>query len=245
MLKQLQEIIQSVQGIPTKINSSYEFDGIVVPRVTAILSDMLHEDYLMDWSNYLGLYKHQKYKDVLDAAADKGSYVHNGIEDYIQNGVELDSSNIPQEYLYEVTNAWNSFLKWWEIIRKAGGEVIMQEQELVCQWYGGTLDILLKINDKVYLVDFKTSNNLSYKYCLQLAAYRYMLRTLYGIEVDGVMIVKLNKKEPIFEELVYDMQSIEDLTFINQCETCFHTLVAAYYQRKWIEWQFKERIKEV
>ena len=75
MLKQLQEIIQSVQGIPTKINSSYEFDGIVVPRVTAILSDMLHEDYLMDWSNYLGLYKHQKYKDVLDAAADKGSSV--------------------------------------------------------------------------------------------------------------------------------------------------------------------------
>lgn len=216
---------------------------MAVPRVTAILSDMLHEDSLMSWSNYIGLVKHQKYKDVLDQAAEKGTYVHEGIEHYLQDGVELNSADIPYEYKEHVMNAWNSFLLWWSIVSKNDAQVLAQEMPLVCEFYGGTIDILLKINGKIYLMDFKTSNHLSYKYCLQLAAYRYLLRTLQGIEVDGIGIIRLEKQSINFEEMILDMSNPEDLQFMNDCETCFHSLVIGYYYRKQIEAQFKERMK--
>ena len=226
-------------------NSNYIYNGIVVPRVTTILSDMLHEDGLMGWSNYIGLYKRQKYKDVLDAAADKGTYVHNGIENYITNNVDLDIEDIPLQYQEEVNNAFQSFLTWWNIVNKNTIEVLMQEEPLVCQWFGGTLDLLLKINDKIFLIDFKTSNHLSYKYLLQLSAYRYMLRNIHNIEVDGVGIIRLEKTCINFEEIIIDLHVEDDLILMNHCEVCFASLVNGYYERKYIEEQFKEKLKEI
>ena len=34
--------------------SPYMYGSNYVPRVTSILSDMLHEEYLMRWANYMG-----------------------------------------------------------------------------------------------------------------------------------------------------------------------------------------------
>lgn len=39
--------------------SPYMYGSNYVPRVTSILSDMLHEEYLMRWANYMGRIKHQ------------------------------------------------------------------------------------------------------------------------------------------------------------------------------------------
>ena len=38
----------------------YQYQGYNIPRVTEILSSMLHENFLMVWSNSIGLYKRQK-----------------------------------------------------------------------------------------------------------------------------------------------------------------------------------------
>lgn len=226
-------------------NSNYIFNGIAVPRVTAILSNMLHEDSLMSWSNYIGFYKRQKYKDVLEEAANKGTYVHNGIENFISNNIDLDIEDIPFQYQEEVNNAYQSFILWWNIINKKEVQVLMQEESLVCQWFGGTLDLLINIDNKIYLIDFKTSNHLSYKYLLQLAAYRYMLRNMHGIEIDGVGIIKLDKNSINFEEMILDLHTEEDLILMNHCEICFASLVNGYYERKYIEEKFKERINTI
>ena len=209
----------------------YQYQGYNIPRVTEILSSMLHENFLMVWSNNIGLYQRKKYKDVLDEAANKGAYVHNAIEDYIQNDKELDLDTVTAGYRREVSYAYGSFKAWWSIVSRRNIKIIMQEGKLVCPWFGGTLDLLVEIDGRVYLLDFKTSNHPSYKYFLQLAAYRYVLKHFYGIEIYGCGIIKLNKKAIEFEEFIIDKSNPDYEEFMNLCERCFLSLVYAYYNR--------------
>ena len=229
----IESLLKSISAKELDIieGNHYQYQGYNIPRVTEILSSMLHENFLMVWSNSIGLYKRQKYKDVLDQAATKGSYVHDAIEDYIQNGNELDLDTVTAGYRTEVSYAYGSFKAWWAIISRRNIRIVMQEQKLVCPWFGGTLDLLLEIDGKVYLLDFKTSNHPSYKYFLQLAAYRYILKYYYGIEIYGCGIVKLNKKVIEFEEFIIDKSNSDYEEFMNLCERTFLSLVYAYFNR--------------
>lgn len=221
-------------------NDRYVFNGIGVPRVTEILSAMLHEDYLMGWANAMGLYKHQKYEDILSLSADIGTYTHSAIERYLSEGKELDLDEYPYRMRQQVSHAFNSFLEWWGIIKKIDHEILMQETKLVCKYFGGTIDMLIKINDKIYAVDFKTSNHSSYKHFLQLAAYRYMLKEAHGIETDGCIVLMLDKKTCRFTELILDFSNTDHLLFMDNCEETFLSLVYAYYNRGRIENMYKD-----
>ena len=213
----------------------YQYQSYFVPRVTEIISSMIHEDFLMTWANSIGLWKRKKYKDALDEAANKGTYVHNAIEDYIQNGNDLNLDNVLAGYRTEVNYAYGSFRAWWDIISKRNVRVIMQEHKLICPWFGGTLDLLIEIDGKVYLLDFKTSNYPSYKYFLQLSAYRYILKYYYGIEIYGCGVIKLNKKCIDFEEFIIDKSNPEYEGFMSLCEQTFLSLVYAYFNRNKVE----------
>lgn len=213
----------------------YQFEGVNVPRVTEILSNMLHDDFLMVWANNIGLYQRKKYKEELGKAATKGSYVHDAIEDYIQNQNELDLDTVTAGFRTEVSYAYGSFRAWWDIVSKRNIKIVMQEQRLVCPWFGGTLDLLVEIDGKIYLLDFKTSNYPSYKYFLQLSAYRYILKYYYGIEIYGCGIIKLNKKAIEFEEFIIDKANPEYEGFMDLCERTFLSLVYSYIHRVQVE----------
>lgn len=222
-----------------QISDHYQYNGYSVPRVTEIISSMIHEDYLMIWANNIGLYQKKKYKDVMEQAATKGTYVHDAIEDFIQNGNELDMDSVMGAYRKEVNMAYFSFKSWWTHIIQRSFKVIMQEFRLVCPWFGGTLDLLVEIDGRIYLLDFKTSNHPSYKYFLQLAAYRYMLKYYYGIEIYGCGIIKLDKKSIKFEEYIIDKSDPDYEDFMNECERTFLSLVYAYINRISVENYYK------
>ena len=95
--------------------------------------------------------------------------------------------------------------------------------------------MLVEINGKKYLIDFKTSNHVGYKYFLQLAAYRYILRTEHNIEIDGCIVLQLDKKTSSFKEFVLDFSNIEHFAYINNCERAFLSLVYAYFNRLCVE----------
>ena len=157
----------------------YFFKGNPVPRVTSVISSMIHEEYLIEWANYLG-FKHQKYKDVVQQAFDIGTLTHERIEHILHNNDFNDNELIPVQ----------SFWAWYSILKENNDiEVVYTEKQLVCDLYGGTLDAVLKINDKYYLIDFKTSKHVTYKYFLQLAAYRKMLRESENLNLNGVIIL--------------------------------------------------------
>lgn len=228
-----------------KFDTIYTFNGQPVPRVTEILSSMLHEEYLMRWANVIGLYKRQKYENVRQQAADIGTATHDLIEQSIQN--ELFTLSIDDKFTLDekqkITNGVNSFLLWYNKLKENNiVNVLGIEQRLSCPWFGGTYDMLVEINGKVYLTDFKTSNYVSYKYCLQLAAYKYMLN-LQGINIDGAIILQVDKNEVAFEEYVLNFDNIEHLQYINLCTETFLSLVYSYYNRIRVEKGFKNIFK--
>ena len=65
------EILDTAKAID--FETPYKYENIYVPRVTTILSEMLHEEYLMDWANSVGLYQHKKHTEYTDRACDIGT----------------------------------------------------------------------------------------------------------------------------------------------------------------------------
>lgn len=224
-------------------DSSYTYNGKVVPRTTHILSSMLHEEYLMQWANVLGLYKRKKFEEERDKAAFIGSCAHESIEYYMKNSsYNLESFNIKDIQSYNmVENAIKSYILWYETICKENiVEVIGQEQQLVCPWFGGTYDMIININNRKYLVDFKTSNHIGYKYFLQMGAYKFMLNNYYNFGIDGVIILQLDKKSVSFEEYVLDFSNMQHKLFIEECTKTYLSLVYAYYNRLNIENMYRQ-----
>lgn len=219
-----------IPNINSKSSTYHNNEGRIIPRVTEILSTMIHSDVLMYWANSLG-FKGMRYKDTLNLAAKVGTAAHNAIEIFLKEKLEtLD--NIP----------FLGFKMWYDIITLEKGipiSIIYIEHKLVCNWFGGTLDALMRIGNKLYLVDFKTSNHVTYKYFLQLAAYRFMLRVVEGIEVDGVIVLQFDKDTPGFNEYLLDFSNIQHLEFINHCETTFLSLVYGFFNIKQAEDMYK------
>ena len=211
---------------PIQTESDYTYNGIIVPRVTKILSKCIHSDSLMYWANSLG-FKRQSYKKTLDEAANIGTHAHNNIDNFLSDETyEAIESSMP----YQSYNAYQSFLKWYfDVTSIAKVKIIFHEKSLTCKYFGGTLDGLYEINGKIYLVDYKTSNHITFKYCLQLAAYRYMLRTEYGIEIDGCIILQLAKETVSYNEFVLNFNNVNHLQYMNDCECAFLSIVFAYY----------------
>lgn len=223
----------------------YFFNGIPVPRTTEILSSMLHEDYLMTWANNIGLYQHIKYKDSMEKSSTIGTYSHELVEEYIKKQeYDINHYEIRDFSIYKaVTNCIESFKLWYEqVFSNNDVQILGIEEKMSCEFFGGTYDALLSINGKVYLVDFKTSNHISYKYFLQIAAYKYMLQQ-QGIEIDGAIILQLDKKRPSFNEYIIQLDNPEHLDFINNCQECFFSLVYAFFNRLQVEKQFKTIFK--
>lgn len=231
----LKEELEKINFKIVESESRYVFDGHAVPRVTEILSAMLHEEYIVKWANSLG-FKHKGYMATLNEASTKGTYSHNAIEKFLIHNELPEYDSLPYICANVVKNTFGSFLSWWDAISSVNDvEVVFVEKKLSCKWFGGTLDALFKINGKYWLIDFKTSNHLSYRYSLQLAAYRYMLRECEGIEVDGCLVLQLDKTSIHFTEQVIDLSLDDHLKYINKCEDGFMALLYAYYMRVEIE----------
>lgn len=217
MENEIFNLLQEVNEIQLR-EKKYFYNGIAVPRVTDIISKMISEEYLLYWANSLG-FKHQSYKKTVDEAARLGSEAHDLINKFIL-GENFNSNNIP--YL--------SFRKWWtDINSNCTVKIIGTEQSITCQYFGGTYDLLIEVNDKLYLVDFKTSNHISYKHFIQLSAYKYMLEQ-QGYIIDGCIILQLDKKEILYNEYsIICWNNIEHKNFIDDCQNTFFSLVYAYY----------------
>lgn len=238
IMRMLDKISQSSTHLTTK--SSYTYNQHVVPRVTEIISQMIHEDYIANWANSLG-FKHKGYRAALREASEKGTYTHESIECFLKWKLVPDFENIPYMAKDAVYNAYNSFQKWWTCINENNNvEIVYSEKTLSCKWFGGTMDCLLKINGIYWLIDFKTSNHMNYKHWLQISAYRYMLLEECGIELGGCLVLVLNKEKIDFHENILDLSNPEHNSFLQNCLDEFMMLTAAFYGRKEIEYEYKE-----
>lgn len=228
----IEDALNEIDIIPnTKTDRYYNEDGDPVPRVTEILSSMMHSDALLYWANSLG-FKHIKYSTAINQASIIGTKAHNSIENYL-----MDKATI--EDLQNVSLL--AFISWRDLLISKGitFEVISMEERIVCKWFGGTYDILARIGGRIFLIDLKTSNHITEKYFMQLAAYKYMLM-LKGINIDGVIILQLSKEEEEFNEYALDFSIPGHFIFMENCTRAFLSLVYAYYNVRRVQQQFKD-----
>lgn len=159
-----------------------EFHNYKLPSVTGILSEVFGQD---EFKNIP--------ERVLQAACERGSAVHESIENYI-NTKEM---KINLEYQIYV-----DYFKDWEI--KYEPIFIFSEQRVVSEKYGfkGIIDTLFietsnVIDNTLVLCDWKTSSNLNiFKTKCQLNLYLLLLEEAhpeYKDKVDKLKILSLTK----------------------------------------------------
>ncbi len=247
----LKKILDKLSEVEIKSKSNYIFDNKRVPRVTEILSAMLHEDYLIKWSNSLGLYKHISYSAFMRDAADKGTYSHLAIEKYLKQGyLDLEEmTEIPNKKIMEtVSSVMTGFYKWWNLIHKEHKkiEIIYLEETLIHKYFAGTCDCLLKVDNEYWLIDFKTSNHMSYNYTLQLAAYKYLLKELKNIDITKAMVLRLDKIAYTYYTYEYDLKNNSGhIQFFNDCLQTFMLLTASFIMRFYTRETYDKLLKEI
>lgn len=227
-IKSIDYNVDNIDGRTYYMNKN----GIYVPRVTDIIGYCSDQEGIIQWSNSLG-FRRLRYRDELDKAAAIGTNTHEAIEMYIKTGIQTPD-NIPLQ----------GFIKWFTHIKSTNKvEVLKVEEQLIGSSFGGTCDLLLKVNERTFIVDYKTSNRVRVNHFLQLSAYRALLFELYGMVVDGVLILHLNKKTPDYEEFVLDFTVDDHYVFIENCYRTFLSMVYCYFNTIYTEGLFNHLFK--
>ena len=140
----------------------YRIGSEVLPSVTTLMKPLSDRAY------------RTVSEDVLRKAADRGTAVHNAIENWIKYGIEDIS---PKHRGY-----FEGFRAWWDKHQPAviGSELRLYHKLLR---YAGTVDLVCRIGDELWIIDYKTTSTLSDMLLrVQLEAYAKALES-HGIKV--------------------------------------------------------------
>lgn len=117
-------------------------------------------------------------------AGDKGSKVHNAIERML-DGVEVKMedkfysklSDADEELTAEEYTALYAFKEWFD---KEKPEILMKESTVVSKKYNfaGTVDCVAKLGGDIYILDWKTSQNIWPSMEAQLSSYKQALKEM-------------------------------------------------------------------
>lgn len=171
--------------------------GNYVPSVTTILEAYPKTFWYYEWLKRVG----QDADEIRDEAGRKGSVVHKMTEDY-DFGAEINLLNDSGEPTCKMSE-WAMFEKYVEFSTRFKPKIHHIELNHCCEelGWGGTLDRILTMDGKNYLVDIKTGNAIYNHYWLQQAAYKELFdhycattKKVKKIEIDDVGILWLNAK---------------------------------------------------
>lgn len=211
----------------------YNFYGLGVPRVSEILKETINKEYLTIWAAKIGS---QQMAIEKNRATTIGSRVHSMIEHYLTTGEDKDLSYMTAPSLMKfIKTAYKNFKNWVSYIESLGyhiEEIIAIEKPIICPLYGGTIDCILRINGKVYIVDFKTSKQISYEYIIQTCAYMWAVNNGYAPDlphIDGIGIIRIDKENSKFEDLFLNEYIPEQAQIINHYYNGFGSMLSSFY----------------
>ena len=153
---------------------------------------------------------------------------------------EIQEKRLNDKIKSSVISCMDGFMLWWNQLKANHNvDIISTEETIIHKYFGGTCDCLLNVDGKYKLVDFKTSNNMNYKYGLQLAAYRYLFREVKNIELDQCMILMLSKTNHSYLIYELDLSNKDHLSYMDNSEYTFLTLLAGYMMRLFTNTEYK------
>ena len=171
------------QGKHTKYTNRF---GVEVPSVTTILK-IINKPGLQKWANWLG-FKRENVDHVLKKSASMGTLFHNAMEAY-QNKSKFHPEYNYEDEEYKLRLFLNYYMEW-ASQHEIKPELL--EEELICDYFGGTMDFYGEIDGKMTILDYKTSKGVYPTMFLQLGAYTFMLEQS-GYNVDQVGILNVNE----------------------------------------------------
>lgn len=199
--------------MPTK---KYKVNGRRVPGATTVISTSLGwgKEGLLHWAWKQGQ-DGKDFREERDKAADAGTIAH--------AMAEADVKGLPQPVppagmddteaaaWIKGQNAFEAYLTWKRMtqIRILLSEVSFISEELL---FGGTLDGVGIIDDKLCLIDFKTSNSTYPDHLIQMAAYRHLWERGQPFEnpvlmnrtpFEGIHILRFSKAGGDFHHSYY------------------------------------------
>lgn len=172
----------------------YNDDNKEIPSATTILK-ILNKPNLVYWANHLG-FNHRKYDEVLNDASKLGTEVHSLIENFLNKNMFIYIKTEIPEFYYSVYRCLGSFFQWYN---NNSIKPIFTERSFISKRFGGTIDFYGIVNDKLTIVDFKTSKNIYYSMFIQLALYTLLLEdNNRKVEQVGIVLCNENKADNKF-----------------------------------------------
>ena len=168
---------------------TYLVDGVIVPSVTQLLGKKFGHKY--DGIN----------PEVLKRAAEKGTAVHNAIEEWCKHGTESD---LPELRNFRFLQRQYNF----EVLANEVPVILFEDESpIAC----GRLDLVLKMGDEIGLADIKRTSALDKEYLgYQLNIYRLAYQQTYGEDITFLRGVHLREDVrkfvniPIKEQLIWE-----------------------------------------
>jgi hypothetical protein len=187
----------------------YTVDGKTVDGVTSILG-IINKPALVYWSankaaEYINLNLpvgkpmdeiekkalvdgcKTAHRTLKEAAGGSGTMLHDAIEAYAKE------KKLPNFVNPILKKSFEQFLNW---VTENEVSFLASEKKIYSQKYNyaGTLDLILKIKDKIVLADIKTSSGIWNEQFLQCSAYKAAIQEEYpDKKIDHVAIIRCGK----------------------------------------------------
>jgi len=174
--------------------------GKRLPGVTTIISGLgWGTERLMKWAAAQA-HNGQDPEKVRDEAAAIGTAAHMLIECWLR-GETPALDNLTHNQLHFAQQAYTNFLEWAET-EKSSLRFHSCEQRVISETYqyGGTADLLLEIDGRFCLADFKTSAGVYESHKIQVAAYALAWNEMYpDLPIEQVWVFRLGRERGEFQ----------------------------------------------
>ena len=157
------------------------------PSVTYVLSYFPKGKFFENWMKDVG----HNSDIIARKAADEGTETHEAIEKFL-NGEELVWIDEYGKAKYNLI-VWQMILRFADFWNTVKPRLIATEQHIFSDEYkyAGTIDLVVEIEGKIWLLDIKTSNSLHTSYDLQLAAYAQAWNENFDTPIENTGIIWL------------------------------------------------------
>lgn len=153
-----------------------------LPSVTHILTAYPTSEQLVKWIAEKGFHES---REIRDEAGRKGSHIHSGIMDLLDGQVLNESGYTTEEWV-----KLKSFTDWYHEYKP---EILAVELPVFSKKgkYAGRVDCIARINEQIYLLDWKSSRSIHESATLQVSAYSKAVEEMTDLKIDNAGILQM------------------------------------------------------